>query len=59
MKRNKLNLNLYLLFPDEILIELVKGKRGLYDLQSHYYSDKNYKRKMWNEIEEAVGLPGK
>ncbi|XP_033326408.1 uncharacterized protein LOC117220505 [Megalopta genalis] len=43
---------------DEMLIELVKAKPGLYDLQSPRYSDNNYKRSVWQEIEKAVGQSG-
>ncbi|KAK5649821.1 hypothetical protein RI129_000850 [Pyrocoelia pectoralis] len=39
-----------------MLIELVQSKRGLYDLQSPHYSDNHYKKKIWNEIEQALGL---
>ncbi|KAL3273517.1 hypothetical protein HHI36_014957 [Cryptolaemus montrouzieri] len=43
---------------DELLIELVKSKPGLYNLQSPHYSDNNYKKKMWDEIEHIVELNG-
>lgn len=40
---------------DKMLIELVKSKPGLYNLQSPYYSDNNYKKMVWDEIGKAVG----
>lgn len=49
----------YLYFSDELLIELVKNKPGLYDLQSPHYSDNNYKKRIWDEVEKAVQLNGK
>ncbi|XP_015429489.1 PREDICTED: uncharacterized protein LOC107186181 [Dufourea novaeangliae] len=39
---------------DEMLIELVKANDGLYNLQSPFYSDNNYKRKIWNGIEKSL-----
>lgn len=46
----------YSFFSDKLLIELVKSKPGLYDLQSPYYSDNYYKKRMWDEIEQIVEL---
>ncbi|XP_034826275.1 uncharacterized protein [Maniola hyperantus] len=42
---------------DEMLIELVKQRPGLYSIQSSHYSDHAYKKKTWNEIEQVIQLP--
>lgn len=41
-----------------MLIELVKAKPGLYNLQSLFYSDNNYKRKAWDEIGKTLNQHG-
>lgn len=42
-----------------MLIELVKTKEELYNLQSPLYSDNNYKKKVWDEIGKALNQHGK
>lgn len=42
-----------------MLIELVKANQGLYNLQSSFYSDNNYKRKTWDEIGKTLNQHGK
>lgn len=42
-----------------MLIELVKCKPGLYDLESPQYSDNQVKKKTWDEIEKALHISGK
>ncbi|XP_046145134.1 uncharacterized protein LOC123988584 isoform X2 [Osmia bicornis bicornis] len=41
-----------------MLIELVKSKPGLYDLQTSQYSDAHFKKQAWNEIGKTIGQSG-
>jgi len=37
-----------------MLIELVKTNERSYNLQSPFYGDNNYKRKVWNKIRKTL-----